>query len=304
MSAYSAYITDFLNMMVAEKGVSENTVIAYRRDLKQYFDLMGNDKPLNEIKRPDMGVFLERLEKYCYSPRTIARKMSTLREFFKFLYSEKDIDENPTISLRSPKQGKSLPKFLTVEEVRNLIETALKHSDLALKRIGIMLELMYASGLRVSELVSLTVNSVNYPKKQIFIRGKGSKERIVPVAERALALLSEYEDFRKVFIKKDGQSPWLFPSLRAACGHITRDSVYKEIKRLAVEAGIYPSRVSPHVLRHSFATHLLNRGADLRAVQKMLGHEDIATTEIYTHIISEDLIKKVRQNHPLSRKIL
>lgn len=300
MALYGQQITDFLEMMRAEKGASENTVLAYRRDMRQFFELCGI-KEAGEIGRNDLEDYFQKLGGLDYSPRTLSRKMSVLREFFKFLFSEKDITENPAVNLISPRLGKPLPKYLTEQEVKDLIDAALQHKDLRLQRIGIMLELMYASGLRVSELVSLPENCINYEKRQIFVRGKGSKERIVPVASKALDGISAYMDYRKIFIKKGAKSPWLFPSLTSVSGHLTRDAFFKEIKKLAVEAGIYPSRVSPHVLRHSFATHLLHHKADLRSVQKMLGHEDISTTEIYTHILSEDLKDTVNENHPLSR---
>jgi len=163
-----------------------------------------------------------------------------------------------------------------------------------------MLELMYACGLRVSELVCLPESCIDFDKKQILVRGKGSKERLIPIAGAAVDAISEYLNIREEFIRGGRKSIWLFPSRRSREGHITRDAFFKNIKETAVKAGISPLRVSPHVLRHSFATHLLNNGADLRSVQKMLGHESIVTTEIYTHILSENLIREVQQKHPLA----
>ena len=231
----------------------------------------------------------------------MARKISAIKDYFKFLYSEKEITGNPSADIQAPRQEKPLPKFLTVDEIRLLMETAAAEKTLAFKRLAVMLELMYACGLRVSELVSLPENCINFDKRLILVRGKGSKERLIPIAGTALDAVNAYWDIRDSFIRGGRKSVWLFPSLTSKSGHITRDAFYKDLKNLAAQAGINPSKISPHVLRHSFATHLLNGGADLRAVQKMLGHENIATTEIYTHIISDQLIQTVKQNHPLSR---
>ena len=268
-------------MMRSEKGCSENTVVSYGQDLEQFFSWCGNKQiEISKVSRQDLADFLHDIScRHKYAAKTIARKISTLREFFKFLFSEKEISDNPAVRLRSPKLGKPLPKFLTEEEVKLLAETAFSHQNHNMQRIGVMIELMYVSGLRVSELVGLPLTAVNFDREIVFVRGKGSKERIVPVS----------------------RSKWLFPSLRSLSGHLTRDAFFRDLKVLAAEAGISPARVSPHVLRHSFATSLLKHDADLRSVQKMLGHESIATTEIYTHILSEDLMNKVLQNHPLQR---
>ena len=293
------YLNDFLDMMRAEKGGADNTIEAYRRDLLQFFGFW-QGKSLQSVKRDDLSDFMSYLGELEYAPKTLARKISVLRDFFKFLFSEKEIDDNPAFSLKTPKIGKSLPKFLTEDEILSLFHAAQEHSDLRIKRIGLMLRLMYASGLRVSELVSLTKNSLNWERNMLMVRGKGSKERIIPVAESVVEDVRDYMvSYRKIFLKEKQDSKWLFPSLTAMDGHITRDTFFKNLKKLAVEAGIYPSKVSPHVLRHSFATHLIQHDADLRSVQKMLGHEDICTTEIYTHIPNEDLMQKVFSKHPL-----
>ena len=230
----------------------------------------------------------------------MARKLSTLKDFCRFLYSEKVISTNPAAYILTPKQEKPLPKFLSVEEIEQLIDTAFAKKDYRYWRIGVMIELMYATGLRVSELVGLPENSINYGKKLVTLVGKRNKERIVPIAGRVITALQEYLPLRNEFIKKNSSSTWLFPSLTAVSGHLTRDAFYKDLKKLAADCGIYPSRISPHVLRHSFATHLLNNNADLRSVQKMLGHENITTTEIYTHIIPQKLGDVVRSKHPLA----
>lgn len=289
-------IENFLDMMNAERGASFNTIDSYRRDLEQFVEF--NSKDFTDITKEDLSNYIAYLNRQSYATKTIARKVSTLHEFFKFLYSEKEIKTNPSVHLSAPKPSVPLPKFLTEEEIKRLIKTVRLEKD---PRMTAMLELMYACGLRVSELVSLPENCINFDKKQILVRGKGSKERIIPVSSEAIHAVFDYLQIREKYIKPGRRSIWLFPSF-SKTGHLTRDAFFKHLKELAVKAGIYPSRISPHVLRHSFATHLLNKDADLRSVQKMLGHEDISTTEIYTHIISDKLIKTIQTKHPLARK--
>ena len=249
----------------------------------------------------DVQTFIRDLSARGYAPTSISRKISALNDFFKFLLSEKEIDANPMINIMSPKKGRRLPKFLTREEVDLMIEAAEHNPDARHKRTAAMLKLMYACGLRVSELVCLPLNCINFDRRQIIVKGKGSKERIVPVAEAALKEILAYLPVRESLLKGK-EKPFLFPSSSAAGGHITRDGFFKNLKNLAVLAGIPPEKISPHVLRHSFATHLLNRDVDLRSLQKMLGHEDISTTEIYTHILSDELLQKVRNKHPLAQR--
>lgn len=290
-----AQIENFLQMMAAEKGASQNSLTAYDTDLHQF--LLFSD---GQLSKNAVESFLRDLSSRQFAPRTIARKLSAIKEFCKFLYSEKIISDNPAQNILTPKQEKSLPKFLSPEEIENIIQIASESKDYRFHRIAVMIELMYASGMRVSELVGLPISAINYEKNQVTIMGKGSKERIVPLAERAVNTVAKYKELRENFIKKNGKSNWLFPSLTAVDGHITRDAFFKDIKKLAAECGISPSKVSPHVLRHSFATHLLNNEAGLRSVQKMLGHENITTTEIYTHITNQRLIDTVNRKHPMS----
>ena len=304
MTSFSVLLGDFLDMMRSEKGCSENTVNAYRRDLEQFFEwCKARQMEIVQVRRQDLADYLGDIgRKQHYAARTVARRISALREFFKFLFSEKQITDNPAGRLRSPKLGKPLPKFLTEDEIKLLAETAFSHQNSNMQRIGVMIELMYVSGLRVSELVALPLTAVNFDREVVFVRGKGSKERIVPVSRKVLDALQQYvKCLRKEFVCPRQASKWLFPSLRSISGHLTRDAFFKDLKMLAAEAGLSPAKVSPHILRHSFATSLLRHNADLRSVQKMLGHESIATTEIYTHILSDDLISKVLQNHPLQR---
>lgn len=292
---FGEQIENFLQMMTAEKGAAQNSVAAYEYDLQQFLSFSGDT-----LSKPEIESFVQDLAARGFAPKTIARKLSAIKEFCKFLYSEKFIDDNPAQNILTPKQEKPLPKFLTADEIELLIKTAAAGKDYRFHRVAVMIELMYASGMRVSELVALPISAVNYNKKLVTIFGKGSKERIVPLADRAVKTLENYQELRTQFIKKNSQSPWLFPSLNATAGHFTRDAFYKDLKKLAAECGIYLSKVTPHVLRHSFATHLLNNDAGLRSVQKMLGHESITTTEIYTHITGQKLINTVNQKHPLA----
>lgn len=293
-------LSDFLATLIAEKGASVNTGEAYKRDIEQFL-INQNIKSTSEITKEKITAFINHLAAKHFAPKTQARKLSAIREFCKFLFSENLIKQNPAQNIDSPKQEKPLPKFLNESEMNRLIEAAKSNDDRRHRRIAAMLILMYHCGLRISELVSLKTNSINYDKQQITIFGKGAKERIVPISKEAAKEILEYTKFRRCFFKEKN-NPWLFPSQTSQSGHITRDTFFKHLKNIAVSAGIYPQRISPHVLRHSFATQLLRHDADLRAVQKMLGHESITTTEIYTHIISEELIDKVRRIHPLSRK--
>jgi len=290
-------LTDFLDAEAAEKGVALNTLKAYQNDIEQFAGFIG--KSPEQANAADISTFVEDLNRRGFAVKSVSRKISALKEFYKFLLSENIIKENPAATVMRPKAEKPLPKFLTIEEIRQLIIAAEANPQFPRRRLAVMLKLMYAYGLRVSELVTLTENSVNLKKGQIFVKGKGSKERVIPVAAAAIEAVAAYLPIRKAFLGKR-QSPWLFCSEQAIDGHLTRDAFYKLLKKVAAEAGISPQRVSPHVLRHSFATHLLGKNVDLRSLQKMLGHENIGTTEIYTHIVSPALVKTVQTKHPLA----
>lgn len=295
------YIDLFLDMMVSEKGASINTINAYERDIRQFLEQKCIYN-IEDISKDVIEDFMQTLFERDFAPKTIARKLSAIKEFCKFLFSEKIIRNNPSQNILSPKQEKPLPKFLSLEEIELLIRTTKESSDYRIRRVSVMIELMYATGLRVSELVALPLSAINFQKGVVFVLGKGSKERIIPIANRTLSALQNYISFRCRFIKSNTVSPWLFPSVTALEKHFTRDAFYKDIKKAAVDCGIYPSRVSPHVLRHSFATHLLNNNAELRSVQKMLGHESISTTEIYTHLTTQRLKDAIYCKHPLAMK--
>ena len=278
------YIDVFIEAIAAEKGRSRNTLGAYKSDLIMAQNAIGN---LLNATNTDIQNYLSHLNE---KPSSIARRASCLRTFYKFLMLEKIITTNPTTNLELPKRGRALPKYLSPEEIELLISSS---GDIKTSiRLRCMLELVYASGLRVSELCELPM-SANLGDK-LLIHGKGAKERLVPMHEGAQSALHKW-----LQIRGDTDSKYVFPS-HSASGHITRDGFFKILKKCAVLAGIEPDRVSPHVLRHSFASHLLAGGANLRVIQTMLGHEDISTTQIYTHVLPEKLRETVENSHPLA----
>ena len=287
----------FLEMMQAERGSAHNTIAAYRKDLTDFFKYLElTHQDVLNINGEHLRGYLTFLRSLKASPKTQGRHLSAIREFYRFLYSEDKVKENPCDYVDSPKIPKSLPKFLTEDEVLELIQAAQSEN----KRLYTLLELVYASGLRVSELVGLPLSAFNPLENHLFVVGKGSKERIVPLNEHASDALREWiEKYRDLNLKRP--SRWLFPTHhKSKSGHLTRGAFFKELKKLAVEIGLDPDKVFPHVFRHSFASHLVAHEADLRSVQKMLGHADIATTEIYTHILPDRLKKIVEKSHPLA----
>ena len=281
------YIDIFLEALSAEKGRSDKTLISYESDLHLADNAINGG--LINANNSDIQNYLSSLPD---KPSSIARKASTLRGFYKFLMLEKIIKNNPTANLELPKRNRALPKFLTVEEIELLISSAgdIRNS----LRLRAMIELLYASGLRVSELCELPISGILGNK--LLIHGKGAKERLVPMHDAAIHALNKWLDARG-----DINSKYVFPT-NSKSGHITRDGFFKILKKCAVLSGIAPNRVSPHVLRHSFASHLLAGGANLRAIQTMLGHEDISTTQIYTHVMPEKLKETVSNHHPLANK--
>lgn len=293
-------IKEFIDVKVVERGVSINTAKSYGLDMLQFKNAI-NPVEIQKATTEDIENYLNGIKAENVSPRTIARKMSCIREFYKFLQSEKLIDNNPAIRLKSPKIGRGLPDFLTMDEINRLCRSLEEKKDFLTLRMKIMLQLMYSSGMRVSEVVALPMNAINYDQHTVLIFGKGSKERVVPVAQKVIKDTLEYMEYRQQFLGKK-TSKWLFPSLRALDGHITRDGLFKNLKKLAIKEGINPTKIHPHILRHSFATHLINKNADLRSIQKMLGHENISTTEIYTHITTEQLTEAVKKYHPLMQE--
>lgn len=286
----------FLEMMVAERGSSPRTIESYRRDLADLEGfLKARQVSLVKASRQDLEGYLHQLAATGLAEKTQARRLSAMREFYRFLFSENTLKQNPTDYLVAPKIGKALPKYLSEDEVNRLLNTA----EAEEKRIYTLLEVLYASGLRVSELVGLPVTAADLDNQTLRVLGKGSKERVVPLNGRAVKALNKWLASRETRLPVGRINKWLFPS-NAKAGHLTRDGFFKHLKKIALMAGIPPEKVSPHVFRHSFASHLIAHEADLRSVQKMLGHADIATTEIYTHVLPDRLKKIVEKSHPLA----
>ena len=289
-------IESFLQVIVAEQGSSPRTVSAYRHDLEDLAAfLKTKGVALHKANREDLQKYMHVIVKNGLSARTQARRLSAMHEFYRFLYSEEIRDDNPTDLLDAPKISKALPKYLTEKEINLLIEQG-KKKDI---RLGVLLEVAYASGMRVSELVELPTTAVLQEGQTIMVTGKGGKQRMVPLNDMARIALDNWLLQHENYLKRGRISKWLFPS-KSSTGHYTRDAFFKALKELAVEVDIEPKRVSPHVLRHSFASHLIAHDADLRSVQQMLGHSDIATTEIYTHVMEDRLKKIICEKHPLS----
>lgn len=296
--------------MAAERGASANTHDAYLRDMEE-FSLFVSKRGASLLKA-DTNMILSYFQQIAdagFSPKTSARKLSSLRQFYKFLCVDGMRADNPTLSLDSPRQGRSLPKYLSQNEVETLLNTA--HSDTSPEglRLTALLELLYASGLRVTELVTLRMDAVqklvaargDRAHNFLIIRGKGNKERLVPLNHSAINAVLAYLQVRPVFSKKNN-SKWVFASASKE-GYLTRQRFGQLLKQLAFDANLDPAKVSPHVLRHSFASHLLHNGADLRVVQELLGHADISTTQIYTHVLDERMKALVNEKHPLAGKV-
>lgn len=296
----SREIDDFLDMIAAERGSARLTSKAYRSDLEDFdafLDARGRD--IVNVGRDQISDYLGVMARAGMAATTQARRLSCLRQFYRFLVAEKLRQDDPTAAVDGPRRGKPLPKYLTEFETALLIETAALGHGARDIRLVAMLELAYGSGLRVSELVSLPLGAAHRDEGWLTVRGKGDKERIVPLSGPAREALEAWLAVRPSTTGRSRATGFLFPG-RGASGHVTAQTFYNELKDLARRAAIDPARVSPHVLRHSFATHLVANDADLRAVQQMLGHANIATTEIYTHIQDDRLTETVRRAHPLA----
>ena len=297
----------FLDMLAAERGASKNTLDAYRRDLDDYLSFLAEAgaQPDSASSATIRG-FMASLEERGLKASSAARRLSAVRQFHKFLYIEGYAPADPTAAVSAPKRGRVLPKVLSVAEVDRLLQVAsegIAHPQatqperLRAARMTCLLELLYATGLRVSELIALPKSAARTRDRFLVVRGKGAKERLVPLTVAAkdaattyLALLEE---------QKKASGPWLFPA-DSESGHLTRQAFARDLKAMAGAAGLRADKVSPHVLRHAFASHLLQNGADLRVVQELLGHSDISTTQIYTHVLDERLKSMVRDLHPLA----
>jgi integrase/recombinase XerD len=298
-------IDDFLEMLTVERGVSPRTVRNYGRDLARVSECLAKDgESLLSANRDDLGRYFAHLEETGRSPATAALCLSGLRQFYAFAFEESLRGDNPAIGLEAPKKARRLPKVLSVEEVGALLDLAAEEAeagDAKALRMQALLQVLYASGLRVSELVSLRLDSFLPDNHSILkVRGKGDKERLVPLTEEAEEMLGLYlREGRETFVTAKG-SAFLFPS-RGAEGHLTAARFAQLLKELATRAGIARQRISPHVLRHAFATHLLEGGADLRSLQHLLGHADITTTQVYTHVRQDRLKRALEEHHPLAQ---
>jgi integrase/recombinase XerD len=287
---------------MAERGASKNTEAAYGADLRNLEAFLARRKrgPLTADAEA-LRAYLKSLDYVGMTPSTVARRLSVMRQFFRFLVAERLRADDPAGTLDSPKLGRPLPKVLSRVEVDRLIETAQAKGREDGGRMETLLEILYGSGLRVTELVSLPLVAAERDPQMLMVRGKGDKERQIPLSDPARTAIAKWLHIRAAALDDGETSRYLFPS-RGRTGHLTRQRFAQLLKEAALAAGIDPVRVSPHVLRHAFASHLLEAGADLRSVQLMLGHADIATTQIYTHVLPEKLRSLVEDHHPLARR--
>jgi integrase/recombinase XerD len=302
--AHDTHLSAFLDMLAAERGASPNTIDAYRGDLEGFLDYLSEASvgPLIAETRNIQG-YIARMANAGQAPASRSRRLSAIKQYYRFLFAEGLIGTDPTSGLQGPKKQRSLPKVLSIAEVDRLLEASQKRCEdvegramFRALRFHCLLEILYATGMRVSELVGLPRSVLRGDKRVFSIKGKGGRERLVPLNAEARAAL---DTFLAVSGRFDN-SAWLFPS-KSASGHMTRQRFAQDLKDVAAEAGIDGDRISPHVLRHAFASHLLDRGADLRTVQQLLGHADISTTEIYTHVLQERLKALVNTHHPLAK---
>jgi integrase/recombinase XerD len=305
------HVESFLEMMSAERGAAANTLQSYQRDLDDLRAfLSGRNVRLTEAGPAELGAYLSSLSRQGFKPSSQARRLAAMRQFYKFLYAEGLRTDDPTGVLDAPKKGRPLPKTMGVDEVNRLLARAEAEAkdpvpgQLQRLRMLALLELLYATGMRVSELVSLPARVLDQQGRFLMIRGKGNKERLVPLSQSAIAAMKAYGSAlaaETAAARGAEESPWLFPAASKE-GHLPRQVFARDLKNLAIRAGLTPSMISPHVMRHAFASHLLANGADLRIVQELLGHSDISTTQIYTHVLEERLQQLVQTHHPLAKQ--
>ncbi len=304
-SIFFQEIEPFLEMLLGERGSSPLTLEAYGRDLKQFQNFL--KKSLWQAQLEDIQNYLSFLSSSGIKAPSVARHLSTLRQFYKFWMAERRLEQNPSLSIKSPKLPQKLPQFLSIEEVYRLIDTARQNPSSEGIRLWTLVELFYATGLRVSELLNLRMSQVTTPQEEIspekplYIKGKGGKERLVMLTLSAAQALAQYLEVRPHFLKGlSPDNPYVFCS-RGKVPYLSRQRVVQLFKNLASSAGIDPERLSPHTLRHAFATHLLQGGADLISLQRLLGHSDLSSTQIYTHVAQDHLVKAVLDHHPLRK---
>jgi len=305
----------FLDMLAAEQGAGRNTLDAYRRDLTDFSEFLGQaGQSFAGAETQALRDYLADLDTRGFKSSSVARRLSAMRHLFRFLLNERIRSDDPAAILSGPKRGRGLPKVLSISDVDRMLNRAKELTQgpdtspqqrFRALRLYCLLEVLYATGLRVSELVALPLSASRRDISMIVVRGKGNKERLVPLNEASRQAMADYlaamaalDPDRK---KSTAGSKWLFPSFGES-GHLTRQHFARDLKELAAASGLAPRLVSPHVLRHAFASHLLHNGADLRIVQTLLGHTDISTTQIYTHVVEERLKSLVRDLHPLAEK--
>jgi integrase/recombinase XerD len=312
-SSDAQLINLFLDMLAAEQGAGDNTLAAYRRDLEDLSQFLGKSgKAFVSADTQDLRDFLADLDSRGFKSSSVARRLSSMRHLFRFLLNERTRADDPAAILSGPKRGRGLPKVLSMADVDCLLTKARELAEapdqptlrrFRAARLSCLLEILYATGLRVSELVALPLSAARRDARMIVVRGKGNKERLVPLNESSRQAMADYlaamDAHRKDQKRSAAPSKWLFPSFGES-GHLTRQHFARDLKELAAAAGLSPRLISPHVLRHAFASHLLHNGADLRIVQTLLGHTDISTTQIYTHVVAERLKSLVRDLHPLA----
>ncbi len=300
--AFSKHLEAFLEMLTAERGAARLTVAAYHTDLADLSRFLAARRTaLEAADEAALHAYLAAAATARLAARSLARRLSAIRQFYKFLVVDAVRQDDPTVGLDTPRLGRPLPKLLSEREVEGLLAVARAWPGEEGVRILCLIELLYATGMRISELLTLPLAAALRDPRFVLVRGKGGRERVVPLSEPGRKALADYLDCREHFLSAGRPSRWLFPS-RGEAGHLTRQRCGQLLKQLALKAALDPARLSPHVLRHAFASHLLDHGADLRSVQQMLGHADIATTQIYTHVLSDRLRRLVHTAHPLARR--
>ncbi len=309
-SSDQRFLELFLDMLAAERGAAANTLAAYRRDLEDFSaHLRSARRTVATARGDDIRAYLAALAHRGFSAASVARRLSAIRQLYRFLYAEGHRGDDPGAAIEGPRRGRPLPKVLSIGDVDRLLVTARASAEdlgralperLRAMRLVCLLEVLYATGMRVSELVALPASAARRDQRVLMIRGKGGKERIVPLNDSARRAMSDYLALRRE-AGRSAESQYLFPSFGES-GHLSRQHFARDLKLLAGAAGLRAEKVSPHVLRHAFASHLLQNGADLRSVQTLLGHADISTTQIYTHVLAERLKSLVRDLHPLAQE--
>jgi integrase/recombinase XerD len=299
MSADGDILLLFDEMLLAEKQLSNNTRRAYKSDINSYIKFIHVKYNISilDVDSKNLAGWLRSLSKNSISRNTYLRKVSSIKEFYRFLYSDELVKFNPAKEIESPKKIQSIPKVLTIRQIENIINILKPENSPKSIRLLALIEVMYSTGIRVEELVSISLNAINYENKSIFIKGKGGKERIVPFGIHALKAIKNYINIRELFIKNKKKSSFMFPSIGHQ-GYLTARRFSQLLKEVSIKANLSHLSISPHILRHSFATHMLSGGADLRVLQEILGHADISTVQIYTHIV-DDRKKTALTFHPL-----